>query len=77
MMPLYLEARDLVTTLAKREECSSVFCPNTEAGKEKEELSGRVIEPQSAAVLNIQPFNFTKLSFVSTTTHAVTCTRSG
>lgn len=58
-MPLYLEARDLVTTLAKREECSSVFCSGREAGKEKEELSGRVIKPQSAAVLNIESFNFT------------------
>lgn len=34
-MPLCLEARDLVTILARREECSSVFSQEG-GGKEKE-----------------------------------------
>lgn len=52
-MPLCLEARDLVTILAKREECSSVFSPGR--GWEREgKLSVSFIEPQSAMVLNIQ-----------------------
>lgn len=64
-MPLYLEAGDVVTMLAKREKCSSVFSPARGVGKEKEGLSVRFIEPQRAMVLTIQfiPFHTTKLFF--------------
>lgn len=65
VMPLCLEARDLVTILAKREECSSVFSPGR--GWEREgKLSVSFIEPQSAMVLNIQfiPFHTIKPFFL-------------
>lgn len=56
---------DLVTILAKREECSSVFCPGRGMGKEKEGLSVRFMESQSAIALNTQlvPFQTTKPFF--------------
>lgn len=62
IMPQYLEARDVVTILAKREKCSSVFSPGRRAEKEQEGLSVRFIEFHSATVLNIQliPFHTTK-----------------
>lgn len=65
IMPLKPGARDLVTLLAKREECSSVFCPGRGMGKEKEGLSVRFMESQSAIALNTQlvPFQTTKPFF--------------
>lgn len=77
IMPLYLEARDLVTILAKGEECSSVFNGGRGLGKEKEALSVRFIEPQIATVFNIQllPFHATKPFFYNDS--AVAWTRSG
>lgn len=41
-MPLYLEARDVVTMLAKKEKCSSVFSPARGVGKIEESVVSKV-----------------------------------
>lgn len=67
IMPLYLEARDLVTILTKREECSSVFSPGRWGWIREGRLSERFIESQNAMVLNIQliPLHTAKPFFYS------------
>lgn len=70
-MPLYLEARDLVTILAKRE-CSSVFSPAMGVEKEKEGCQEGLLSLTVLWGLIYSSFHSTQLSSFSTMTDAVT-----
>ena len=75
IMPLYPEARDLVTILAKRGECSCVFSPGRGLGKQKNCQRGS-LSPSIPQCLIHSSFHFTQLSPFSTMTSAVNWTRS-
>ena len=75
IMSLYPEARDLVTILAKRGECSCVFSPGRGLGKQKNCQRGS-LSPSVPQCLIHSSFHFTQLSPFSTMTSAVNWTRS-
>lgn len=61
VVPLCLEARDLVTILAKREECSSVFSPGR--GWEREgKCQWVLLSPKVLWCLIYSSFHFTQLN---------------
>lgn len=69
--PLCFEARDLVTILAEREECSAVFSPGRWDGKEKGGCQKDSLSPKVLCCLLYSSFHFTQLSSFSTVTNAI------
>lgn len=57
-MPLYFEARDLVTIFWQREKNALLYLALAAGWEREGRLSERCIEPQSAMVLNIQLISF-------------------
>ena len=76
IIPLHPEARDLVTILAKRGECSCVFRPGRELGKQEKGCQWGSLSPKVPWCLIYSSLYFTQLSPFSTMTSAVTWTRS-